>query len=96
MKYTLFAAAFCLLFASIVLAQTGEINIIPKPLSIEKAAGSFTLTPQTKIFIPSDIHRRNGQILNDFLQSRYGFKLQITKKYQKRNSKAQNSASIVL
>jgi len=31
-----------------------EISIIPKPLKIETLPGSFTITPQTQIFIPPD------------------------------------------
>lgn len=31
-----------------------EISIIPKPLKIERLAGSFTISPQARIFIPTD------------------------------------------
>jgi hexosaminidase len=80
------AITVSLFLVSIYFAQSEEINIIPKPQSIDKESGKFTLTRQTKIFIPSRLHLRNGEILNDFLQNRYGFRLKITEKYQKRNS----------
>jgi hexosaminidase len=77
---------FVVFLFAVANGQSGEINIIPRPQSIEKEAGSFTLTRETKIIIPSPIERRNGELLNDYLQSRYGFRLQITDKYQAKDS----------
>ncbi|MEQ1644386.1 MAG: family 20 glycosylhydrolase [Pyrinomonadaceae bacterium] len=85
MKYSLFAVAFCLLSASIAFSQSGEINIIPRPQYADEGTGSFNLNRQTKIVV-SSLSRRNGEILNDHLQSRYGLRLQITDKYHGPNS----------
>jgi len=54
MKYMLFAAAFCLLFASVSIAQSDEINVIPKPQSVSRGSGTFTLSKKTKILAISD------------------------------------------
>ncbi len=77
MKYTLFAAAFCLLFASIGFAQIDEINIIPKPNSVERGRGAFSLNPRTKILAsrPGDV--KLADYINDYLKSNRGFSLKV-------------------
>jgi hexosaminidase len=85
MKYSLFAVAFCLFFASFALAQAGEINIIPKPQAISRGQGAFVLTKRTKILAISNGSRKLGAILNEHLQRNYGFKLDMTTKPQTNN-----------
>ena len=85
MKNTLFAAAFCLLFAPFVFAQTDDVNIIPKPASVEVPSpknGSFEITPTTNLYIPRNTRDESlAVMLNDFLKSNYGFRLK-TKKWK--------------
>ncbi len=80
MIHKLIAAAFCLLFASFAFAQTDEINIIPKPQSVTRGSGAFTLSKKTKILAISDAGRKMAAALNDLLQRNYGFTLQTTNK----------------
>lgn len=69
-----------------VSSQTPDINIIPKPNSIRRTSGQFTLTPKTKIVAADDAGKSAAGVLNDLLQRNYGFKLGITKKPQKENA----------
>ena len=80
MKYKVFAAAFCLLFASFAFAQSDEINIIPKPSSVTVDKGKFRLTPKTTIVVKTAEDRQLGAILNDHLRAMYGLTLKITTK----------------
>lgn len=85
MKYTLFAAAFCLLLASFAFAQSDEINIIPRPSMMKSGNGSFVLSRKTRIFA-DNASRTTANLLNNFLQTQYGFKLEIVKKGRPENS----------
>ncbi len=80
MKYSLFAAAFCLLFASFTFTQSDEINIIPKPRSVKKLSGAFKLTKNTRIVALDEAGRKMAGLLNDLLVKNYGFKLKINSK----------------
>ncbi len=86
MKYTFFAAAFCLLFASFAFAQADEINVIPKPESSERRAGSFRLDRNTKIIIAGEAERRVANYLNEILFDLYGFRLKFGKSKDEKNS----------
>ena len=86
MKHLLFAAAFCLLFASFVSAQSDEINIVPRPQSVKAGMGTFRLTRKTKIWAFSESGRRAAAILNDKLERSYGFRLKVTGGLQPSNS----------
>lgn len=72
-------------FASLSVGQSTGINIIPKPSSIERSTGSFTINRYTKIQVGSPLDRANGELLRALIQAQYGFKLEIVEKYQKRN-----------
>lgn len=78
------AAILCLSAALTTLSQ-GEINIIPKPHSMDLASGSFFFRSDTKIFVISNDDRRFAAMFNELLQRNYGFKLEITDKAQKDN-----------
>jgi hexosaminidase len=86
MKFSILAFAFCLFFSAFGFAQTGEVNIIPKPQTVRSAAGHFTLDRKTKIIATDDMGRRVAAIFNDLLQKNYGFKLETTNKPQKKNA----------
>jgi hypothetical protein len=45
----IFVALVVFLLGSMLFAQEPQINIIPKPQSIEPGTGSFTLSASTKI-----------------------------------------------
>lgn len=85
MKYTLFAVAFCLLFASFGFAQADEVNIIPQPQLISAGKGEFKLGNKTKILAISDSSRKFALLLNAVLKQRYGFELQITTRPSQKN-----------
>ncbi len=74
-----------LLVASSGFAQSDEINIIPKPSSIERLNGTFTLNSNTKIFVNGKRNRKSGTLLNKILQARFGLKLELTSKQPKNN-----------
>lgn len=83
MKYTLFAAAFCLLFASFAFTQTDDINVIPKPESMKLGSGKFTFSRKTKIGGSDAAGLRIANVFNDIIFRNYGFKLEITNKAKK-------------
>jgi hexosaminidase len=86
MKYSLFAVAFCLLFASFGFAQADKVNnIIPQPQLISPGKGEFNLGTKTKILAISDSSRKFALLLNAVLKQRYGFELQITTRPSQRN-----------
>lgn len=77
------AFLFVVVLSVCLYAQTPEINIIPKPLSIEPREGSFMFSSKTKIFAKEKADRESAAILNGFLQERYGFKLGLISKQPK-------------
>ncbi len=87
MKYTFFAAAFCLLFASFIFAQADEINIIPQPRIVTRGAGYFPLTGQTIIVVESSSDQVIGDLLRNAIERQYGLKLRLSNAAPK-NSKA--------
>ncbi len=86
MKNTFFAAAFCLLFAAFALAQADDINVIPKPRTVNYGAGSFMLRKDTKIVAQDDASMISAGILNEYFLKNYGFKLRIVNKTEKQNA----------
>ncbi len=71
-------AILLVLFGSLSFAQSSEINIIPKPRSLESKAGSFELTKKTLIVASkSNEDTVLTRLLNDRLQGSYGFKLDV-------------------
>jgi hexosaminidase len=68
-----------------VVAQSSEINIIPKPSKLERGEGHFALNRKTKIVVSDSDGRQIATILNAALLQNYGFKLAITTNDQKSN-----------
>ncbi|MEO5860735.1 MAG: family 20 glycosylhydrolase [Pyrinomonadaceae bacterium] len=83
MKRLFAAIAVSLSLASFAFTQ--QANIIPRPVSVETRTGSFTFSPQTKIFASDKTARGSADILNEQLLARYGFKLDLTSKRPKTN-----------
>lgn len=57
---------------------TGNISIIPHPLSIGRLPGEFLLTPDTKIVASDDAGMRLASRLNEELRNNLGFELGMT------------------
>ena len=96
MKTTLFAAAFCLVLASFSFAQTDEINIVPKPKTIDYGTGSFTLRKDTKILLRYEGGIISAEILNDYLRKIYGFRLKIVNKSNDRNFDLAKNSNVII
>jgi hexosaminidase len=77
---------FLSLLSTVAFPQTTGINIIPRPNSVKRTSGEFTLRKKTKIIATDEPGRRTAEMLNELLQRSYGFKLEVTKKAQKRNA----------
>jgi hexosaminidase len=75
MLIKLVALGFCLLLSSLALAQRNEINIIPKPASIEPFAESFRINAST-VIVPG-ANRAEADRLRDLIASRYALSLKI-------------------
>ncbi len=79
MKFPILAFAFCLFLPAFVLCQSGEINIIPKPASVENvsdAFGTFELNHKTPLYLNKDTDDPAfADIFNTFLRSHYNFAL---------------------
>jgi hexosaminidase len=86
MKSTYFAFILFLCLVYPALCQTGDINIIPRPNSVTRLDGEFTLTAKTQIVVDDDAGRRSAALLNDLLQRNYGLTLKVTKKKRKKDA----------
>lgn len=86
MRLIFLAIVICVTLSPVVFAQSPDINIIPKPNSVRRTMGQFTLTPKTKIIATDDAGKRTAGALNDLLQRNYGFKLKLTNKPQKQDA----------
>ena len=86
MKLLTFALLSLLLATGVALAQSNEINIIPKPHSIKTGSGEFKLDRKTKIVATDDVGRKMAGILNDLLEKNYGIKLGVANKPQEKNA----------
>jgi len=67
-------SCFCL---SNAFSQERAYALIPKPSSIQSGSGFFKLDNQTKLVAKNDSARKNMELFNDFLWSRYSLKLPI-------------------
>lgn len=73
--------AFIIAICSIAsIAQNPEINIIPKPNSVQPTAGTFTLTSKTVILAADKAAQENAAVLNDLLQRNFGIRLSVKNK----------------
>ncbi len=77
-----------LLFTQAIAQNTA---IIPAPVSFQKKAGSFFITPATLIIINDEGERNTAVFLQDYVQQFYGMKLKISL-----NPKALPTNSILL
>ena len=66
------------LIPTAALAQSPEINIIPKPTSVKPGVGAFKLTKRTTIIIWDEQARDIAKAFNAALIGKYGFQLKVT------------------
>lgn len=85
MKRFFVAVAFLVLCVPFAVAQSGEVNIIPRPSSTVSGKGSFTISRSTKLRATTKESRKYAELLNDFLARNYSFTLAITEKSQASN-----------
>ncbi|MBK9163548.1 MAG: family 20 glycosylhydrolase [Acidobacteria bacterium] len=85
MKRFFVAVGFLVLCVPFAMAQSDEVSIIPRPADYEQKDGTFVLSRQTKIVITRPRFEQNAKVLRDEIFRRYGFKLRITTKRQKRD-----------
>jgi len=57
---------------------TDSTVIIPRPASIQQAAGSFAISAQTKLVAPGADAKKVAGMFNYFFQKKYGFGLNVT------------------
>jgi hexosaminidase len=62
------------------LNATDEIYIIPQPVSINKNSGEFIISKNTVIVANDETDRKTAALLNEYLQTFYGLKLDIDRK----------------
>lgn len=59
------------------LGSSGDINVIPKPFSVQKREGSFEISAKTIIVARGDEQRRIANLFNIALQRQHGFKVKV-------------------
>jgi hexosaminidase len=69
-----FCFAAILLLAGTLALQAHNWPLIPMPVSVQEKAGSFELSPATRVASVSSALNGNITLLNDCLQNLYGFK----------------------
>ncbi|MGI8812644.1 MAG: family 20 glycosylhydrolase [Pyrinomonadaceae bacterium] len=70
-------------FTLFTFAQHGEINIIPKPVSVERRSGFFVIDQKTKINAGKKQDLKLATVLNDYLTVNFGLTLGVTTKTPK-------------
>jgi len=66
-------------------AQSDEINVIPRPQSIQFDEGSFSLNSATKLVASDDEGRKLAGALNAYLANAFKLRLDVVKKAPKAN-----------
>ena len=67
-----------------LLTAQPNINLIPKPLSLERTKGVFKITSSTMISVSKNLNNKAKQLKN-FLEPALGFELPVTNKLTQRN-----------
>jgi hexosaminidase len=58
--------------------QDNPLSIVPEPYSVQRMKGNFELTAKTKLAYNNNDAKATAVLLNEFLFSNYGFRLQMT------------------
>jgi hexosaminidase len=77
MKSWILAILCTFAFVSFLFAQESEINIIPKPNSIERGRGEFVLDKRTQLVANGPMERAIAETFRDYAKSSYGLNLKI-------------------
>ena len=85
MKLAFAGLLLALLCGISVHAQSGEVNVIPRPARANGPNGHFTINADTKIVANDKAGKRNAQLLAAYIKSVYAFDLKITSKRQEQN-----------
>ena len=80
MKRLFAAIVVSVSFVSIGFAQTGEINVIPRPARSKLGPGSFVIDRNTRIVATDEDGRTNARRLSAFLKTEFGLNLRQTSK----------------
>jgi hexosaminidase len=75
--------AFLILLFSTITAFSQEISIIPQPVSLQTSPGKFIISKKTVIAARDEQDQKTAELLNEYLQQVYGFKLDIDKQESK-------------
>ncbi|MBV9215941.1 MAG: beta-N-acetylhexosaminidase, partial [Acidobacteria bacterium] len=68
-----------LFIPAVMVGQTPEINIIPRPQEIEPKQGEFKLTKKTLLVADADRDKDLIDLLNRYLKSKFGYSLKVSK-----------------
>ncbi len=85
MRSTFRILAVCLALSTGLFGQVSEINIIPKPLSVEKRQGNFSLSRKTTIVATDKTGLQTAAALNSIILNYFGYELAVTSKPTKTN-----------
>jgi hexosaminidase len=80
MKIHVLALFFAVILVSLSLAQTPQVNIIPKPKLVRQESGYFQLSRKTEIVIENKDDQPLANFLNEQLKKHVGFELKIRSK----------------
>jgi hexosaminidase len=60
-------------------AMAQQVNIIPKPVSVEISKGNFVLSKNTVLLLTDEGEQNTANFFNDYLKRIYGFSLNVAK-----------------
>ena len=62
------------------------LPLIPKPKQAELKGGDFSITSETPIFVSGNGAKEDAELLNDYLDQNYGFRLKISSSKQNKTA----------
>ncbi|HMO79676.1 MAG TPA: family 20 glycosylhydrolase [Pyrinomonadaceae bacterium] len=87
MKRFFVAVALSLVCLPFALAQSGEINIIPRPLNVSRTVGHFEINADTRIVVEHSKDRDLANYLNKTLKVEHGVDVKVASKTTSKQSK---------
>lgn len=75
--FAAFAVSLCI--AVVCFGQSGEVNIVPRPISVEYGNGTYRIDRTTKIVASTKEEKASASVVNDALLSSMGFRLDVVK-----------------
>ncbi len=80
---------FIIIFVLLSAKCFSQINVVPMPAEVKMGQGSFLLNKKTTIFLEGGNLHNEAALLNNFLQKKIGYMLQIIKGYEKGKMKSE-------